>query len=124
MAHKAKLFADDDAFQKIIKADKPAEVKALGREIKGFDEALWNRRKYEIVRDGNIHKFNQHEKLKTFLLNTDNRVIVEASPVDTIWGIGLAQESKMIENPHTWRGENLIGFALMEVRDILREESR
>jgi hypothetical protein len=100
-------------------ADKPGEVKDLGRQVKGFNEIKWNERKFEIVKTGNIHKFNQNKSLKDFLTSTGNRVIVEASPVDTVWGIGLGEESKMIDNPYTWRGENLLGFALMEARDFL-----
>lgn len=120
MAHKARLFADNDAFVRIIAAEKPGEVKEIGRQIRGFDESIWNDAKFEIVKTGNIHKFNQHDQLKDFLLSTGDRVIVEASPIDTIWGIGLSQDSKMIDNPHTWLGLNLLGFALMEVRDFLR----
>lgn len=118
MAHKAKLFGDNEIFEKILKAEKLGEVKELGRQIRGFDEVKWNENKFEIVKTGSIHKFSQNAKLKEFLNSTGDRVIVEASPTDTIWGIGLSQNSKMIENPHTWRGENLLGFALMEARDV------
>ena len=121
MAHKAKLFGDNEAFAKIIKADKPAEIKEIGRRVKGFDEIKWNDKKYEIVKNGNIHKFQQNNKLKDFLVGTADRVIVEASPTDAVWGIGLSQDSKMVENPHRWKGLNLLGFALMEVRDFLKQ---
>jgi ribA/ribD-fused uncharacterized protein len=121
MAHKAKLFGDNKAFDKIVKADKPGEVKEIGRQIRGFDEIKWNDRKFEIVKTGNIHKFNQNKKLKDFLIGTADRVIVEASPTDTIWGIGLTQDSNMVDNPYTWRGFNLLGFALMETRDFLKQ---
>jgi len=120
MAQKAKLFNDEDAFEKIIQADKPGEVKELGRQINRFNQDVWDCHKYEIVREGNFHKFSQHKELKDFLLQTKDRVIVEASPVDTIWGIGLAEDSPLIENPNFWKGQNLLGFALMEVRDILK----
>ncbi|NBW35635.1 MAG: NADAR family protein [Cytophagia bacterium] len=120
MAQKAKLFGDHEAFEKILMVSKPGEVKEIGRQIKGFDEIEWNERKFEIVKGGNIHKFRQNEKLKAYLISTGDRVLVEASPTDSIWGIGLAQDSKMIENPHTWRGLNLLGFALMETRDYLK----
>ncbi len=119
MAHKAKLFDDNEIFEKILKADKPGEVKELGRQIRGFDEAKWNENKFAIVKTGNIYKFSQNAKLRDFLIGTGDRVLVEASPTDVIWGIGLTQDAKMIENPHTWRGENLLGFALMEVRDTI-----
>jgi ribA/ribD-fused uncharacterized protein len=120
MACKAKLFQDDVIFQKIIAAEKPAEVKELGRSIRGFDPKQWNNHKFNIVKTGNIHKFSQNEKLKNYLLATGDRILVEASPLDGIWGIGLSQDALTIENPHTWKGQNLLGFALMEARDTLR----
>lgn len=120
MAQKALLFDDAEIFNKIIAASKPGEVKELGRKIKSFEEKKWNDNKYRIVIEGNAHKFRQNEKLRDYLINTGDRVIVEASPVDKIWGIGLAQDAKNIEDPRTWKGENLLGFALMEVRDNLK----
>lgn len=121
MAHKAKLFGDNKAFEELIKADKPGEVKDIGRQIMGFDEIKWNDKKFEIVKAGNIHKFHQNKKLKDFLLGTADKVIVEASPTDTIWGIGLTKDSSMVDNPYSWRGSNLLGFALMETRDFLKQ---
>jgi len=122
MANKAKLFGDHEIFKKIINADKPGEVKELGRQIKNFDQLTWDKQKYEIVKSGNIHKFSQNQKLKDYLINTGNRVLVEASPVDTIWGIGLTQDSKNIDNPYTWKGLNLLGFSIMETRDFLNDQ--
>lgn len=119
MAHKALLFGDDAAFQKIIACDKPAEAKALGRTVCNYDDARWNEMKFEIVVQGNIHKFAQNRALCDYLLSTGDRVIVEASPVDPVWGIGLAQDSPKAMHPDTWKGENLLGFALMEARDFL-----
>lgn len=121
MAHKALLFGDDKAFQKIIAAKTPGEAKALGRTVEGFNDDEWNRHRYEIVKQGNLHKFKQHKALSDYLLKTGDKVIVEASPVDPVWGIGLSQDSSNANNPHSWRGLNLLGFALMEVRDILKE---
>lgn len=122
MVQKAKLFNNDDIVQKIVSSEKPGEVKALGRQIRNFDEAQWNAHKYEIVTNGSIHKFQQNKILKDYLLNTGDKILVEASPSDAIWGIGLHQDEKQIENPHTWRGTNLLGFALMEARDFLRAD--
>ena len=82
--------------------------------------AVWDESSFSIVVEGNKHKFLQNENLKTFLLHTGNKVIVEASPADAIWGIGLSQESEAVMNPFRWRGTNLLGFALMEVRDNLK----
>jgi ribA/ribD-fused uncharacterized protein len=120
MAKKAELFQDSETLAKILLANSPAEAKKLGREIKNYNETLWLAARFEIVKQGNYHKFNQHPELKTFLLNTKDRVLVEASPVDAIWGIGMASDHKDILNPEKWQGLNLLGFALMEVRDELK----
>ncbi|GAB2768208.1 hypothetical protein HNQ93_000130 [Hymenobacter luteus] len=119
MAEKARLFADEHTLTRILAAKSPAEAKKLGREIKGFVPALWDEHKYAIVVTGNRHKFGQNQPLADFLLSTKDRVLVEASPVDAIWGIGLAADHPEAENPAKWHGENLLGFALMEVRDEL-----
>ena len=121
MAQKALLFGDNEIFHKIMSSKSPKEYKELGRKIKNFSDSKWNENKYQIVLKGNIAKFSQNEKLKAFLLNTGTKVIVEASPYDKIWGIGLSADQENIENPLTWNGENLLGFALMEVRDLISE---
>ena len=122
MAQKAILFKNNDIYKQIITCNTPAEAKKLGRKITGFDENTWKEHRYNIVVTGNLHKFNQNRDLGAFLLNTNTRVLVEASPVDPIWGIGLAQDSKHINDIYSWRGLNLLGFALMEVRDTLAEK--
>lgn len=121
MAGKASMFNDNAILAKILGAATPAEVKKLGRQVKGFDAAVWDANKFSLVRDGNIHKFGQHPELKTFLLNTGDRVLVEASPLDRIWGIGLGEKNEHAENPLLWRGQNLLGYALMEARDQLNQ---
>lgn len=121
MAKKALLFNDTAIAEEILAVQKPAVAKALGREVKNFDGSIWNENAYSIVVEGNYHKFNQNKELKQFLINTGNKIIVEASPVDPIWGIGLAHDVKEATNPFNWEGTNLLGFALMEVRDILKE---
>ena len=120
MAKKAELFKDDEVLEKIIQCNSPAEAKKLGREVKNYDDKLWLENRYEIVKQGNFYKFSQNLDLKNFLLNTKDRVLVEASPVDPIWGIGMAEDHKDVLNPEKWKGLNLLGFALMEVRDELR----
>jgi hypothetical protein len=119
MAGKARLFGDEATVAEILGAATPKEAKELGRKIANFDGELWNAHKYEIVRKGNFHKFSAHKELAEFLCNTNAHILVEASPVDTIWGIGLKGEDEKAQNPNLWRGENLLGFALMEVRDAL-----
>ena len=120
MAEKARIFNNDDIRQRIIAARHPDEAKKLGRQVRGFDPQVWDARKYELVKTGNYQKFSQNLSLKDYLLTTGDRVLVEASPVDAIWGIGLAADHADAQDPARWRGENLLGFALMEVRDQLR----
>jgi ribA/ribD-fused uncharacterized protein len=120
MAGKARLFGDLEIEKQIIATKSPKDVKALGRKIKGFDNDLWNQHKYEIVKQGNLLKFSQNNNLKDFLISTDTKVIVEASPVDPVWGIGLSEKDLEAQSPELWKGENLLGFALMEVRDVVK----
>lgn len=120
MAQKALLFGDLKTFELIILSEHPKETKALGRLVAGYDDQIWNERKLELVTIGNIHKFNQHPELAAYLLSTGDSILVEASPVDLVWGIGLAQDSKDIENVHAWPGQNLLGFALMATRDFIK----
>lgn len=120
MAGKARLFNDAEILEKILQASTPNQVKALGRKVKNFDPNVWNEHKYEIVKQGNLLKFSQNNKYKDFLLSTGDKILVEASPYDTVWGIGMLETDPRAENPLLWNGENLLGFALMEVRDELR----
>lgn len=121
MAGKAKLFNDEETLEKILNAGSPNQAKSLGRKVKNFDAQLWDEHKYEIVKQGNLFKFSQNEKFKEFLLSTNNKILVEASPYDKIWGIGMLASDSRAENPLLWNGENLLGFALMEVRDLLKK---
>jgi ribA/ribD-fused uncharacterized protein len=123
MYRKALLFGDDETAQRVLRANIPGEAKALGRSVRGFDEAVWQRHRIDIVIAGNTAKFSQAAHLRSFLLSTQDRVLVEASPVDRIWGIGLAPDHRDIQDPSRWRGLNLLGFALMDVREALRESS-
>jgi len=120
MACKAELFNDLDAIKKILNNNNPKSIKALGRKIKKFDENTWNENKYSIVLKGNYYKFNQNENMKKILIDTKNKVLVEASPYDKIWGVGLSENDEKINNPNNWKGDNLLGFALMEVRDMIK----
>jgi ribA/ribD-fused uncharacterized protein len=120
MAGKARVFDDPKILEQIVQTDSPKDVKKLGRQIKNFDPVTWDQHKYEIVRNGNKLKFSQHEELKNFLILTQDKVIVEASPMDVIWGIGLSENNQKSQDPKTWRGKNLLGFALMEVRDEIK----
>jgi ribA/ribD-fused uncharacterized protein len=123
MAEKARLFKDEAMREKIVAAATPHQAKKGGRMVKDFDAAVWDAHKFAIVTEGNKHKFSQHPALHQFLAETGDRVLVEASPMDAIWGIRLSADKPGIENPHTWKGENLLGYALMEVRDYLKEKT-
>lgn len=120
MAEKARLFGADDIRRQILQSGNPGQAKALGRQIIGFKDDVWNAHRFDIVCQANRAKFSQHADLKAFLLQTGERILVEASPVDSIWGIGLAQDDPRIDNPLQWQGLNLLGFALMKVRDQLQ----
>lgn len=119
MAGKAKLFGDDESFNKILAASNPGEAKKIGRSVQGFDEELWLKHRFSLVVEANLLKFSQNRELGEFLTKTGDRVLVEASPVDKIWGVGLAADDENIQNPNLWKGLNLLGFALMEVRSQL-----
>lgn len=121
MAKKAELFKDQDIYRQILASNNPGEVKALGRKIKNYDECIWQQHRFDIVVEGNLAKFSQNSALKKYLLNTYERVLVEASPVDKIWGIGLAANHEFAQQPEHWQGLNLLGFALMQVRTQLQQ---
>ena len=116
MAEKARLFGDAAIHRRVLMAATPAEAKKLGREIAGFDEDTWVRERFGVVVAANLGKFGQNDALRDFLTQTGGRVLVEASPVDSIWGIGLAADHPDATRPDRWPGLNLLGFALMEVR--------
>lgn len=116
MAEKARLFDDVETRASILAARTPAEAKKLGRGVKGFDDARWEHGRFDIVVRANEAKFSQNRALRDYLLTSGDRVLVEASPVDRIWGIGLAANDERAVEPRAWCGLNLLGFALMEVR--------
>ena len=121
MASKARLFGDEDTWNEIMNAYSPAEYKKLGRKVKGFDATIWDEKKLDIVVEGNKAKFSQNPDLKEFLHATRDAILVEASPYDKIWGIGLDREAALNSRIEDWNGENLLGCALMEVRDWLKD---
>jgi ribA/ribD-fused uncharacterized protein len=120
MASKARLFGDEATLAAILATDDPSAVKKLGRAVRGFDEARWRPACFELVTRGNVAKFGQDPALKEFLLGTGDAVLVEASPLDAVWGIGVAATDEGADDPLRWKGENLLGFALMRAREALR----
>ncbi len=122
MAEKARMFRDDEMLEKIMAAAFPIEMKAYGRAVQGFDKDQWDAACYEIVKRGNLAKFSQNPELWAFLRGTRKRILVEASPRDRIWGIGMGKSNPDVLCPIKWRGKNLLGFALTEIRDQLLEK--
>ena len=119
MSRKAKLFGDTGVYDKIMKEQSPRYQKALGREVSDYDDDVWNKHKFDIVVDGNVIKFSQSEELKKLILSTENKIIVEGSHEDPIWGVGLSYDDDRILDESNWQGENLLGKAIMEVRNLI-----
>lgn len=119
MAAKARLFSDTEALEKILLCETPAEAKALGRKVRNFDGGVWNNHRSVIVVRANQAKFSQNPGFALWLRLTAPKVLVEASPRDRIWGIGMGRSNSNAQDPRQWRGTNLLGFALMQVRDSL-----
>lgn len=122
MWRKARLFRDDAAAQAIRAARAPAEAKRLGRRVRRFDDAVWDREKRGIVAAGSYAKYAQNPGFAARLLATAPAVLVEASPLDPIWGIGLAEDDPRAQDPAAWRGANLLGWILTETRERLAAE--
>jgi ribA/ribD-fused uncharacterized protein len=120
MYMKAKTFNDDEIAQEILKETSPMIHKSLGKKVKNFDRDLWDQKCFSIVYQANFAKFSQNENLKKQLLETGNRILVEASPYDKIWGIKMGVGDDYIESPSHWEGLNLLGFVLTTVRKNLR----
>lgn len=120
MYHKALFFGDHECAEKILSTNKPSEQKALGRTVKGFNKESWDKVCIKIVYAANYAKFTQNEDLKKILLETGDKIIVEASPVDSIWGIGLHSSDELSNNPENWNGLNLLGWSIMLVRKMIQ----
>jgi len=120
MAEKARLFEDNEILNAIMESQNPKDIKVLGKQVRRFEQTLWDKAKYSIVLNGNYYKFSQNKDMREYLLSTGSKTLVEASPLDTVWGIGCGRDDEKAHNPNTWRGSNLLGFALMEVRAEIR----
>jgi ribA/ribD-fused uncharacterized protein len=115
MYNKAILFGDIKIANKILQETSPKKIKSLGRKVCNFDENIWNENKEKIVFKGNFLKFTQNENLKRILIETQNKMLIEASPYDKIWGIGISKTQAI--NGVKWKGLNLLGNILMDVRE-------
>lgn len=116
MAAKAWRFGDSIALSQVMGTSDPKKQKAIGRTVKGFDQAAWSKEARDLVYPAIYAKFTQHEQLKQLILSTDSRWIVEASPYDTVWGIGMDYLDPNIETPSAWKGTNFLGQISMRVR--------
>jgi len=126
MASKARLFGDEDTLAMIMASEDPRTQKALGRVVDGFEPEVWEEeedngqpRCWNVVWRGSMAKFSQNEHLLEALLATGNTLLVEASPEDCVWGIGLAEDDPRARDPGVWRGLNWLGEVLTDVREHL-----
>jgi len=123
MAEKARLFDDQEMLANILNCKTPKEAKAFGRKVQNFDIENWQKHCTQIVVKANLAKFSANRDFADWLVATAPKVIVEASMWDKIWGIGMVATAPGAREPKLWKGRNLLGFALMEVRDRLAEGS-
>lgn len=123
MYQKAKLFNDLEIANKILKTNNPRTIKMYGRKVKNFNENIWIKNRENIVYNGNLLKFQQNKYLQKELLKTNNKILVEASPYDKIWGIGMNKNHKDILDKTKWKGLNLLGICLMKVRETINNSN-
>jgi len=124
MAQKAVMFEDQESFKKILLSHTPRIQKHLGRSVKGFNKREWEKVARGFVYMGNYAKFTQNEELKGELLKTKGTELVEASPYDKVWGIGLPEGHKDLYDKTKWKGKNWLGQVLTQVREKIEEESK
>lgn len=120
MAQKAALFHDIGVLFKILDTTDQSSIKKLGKKVSNYDDAVWNRLRGPMMRRGLRAKFQQNPDLLEKLMDTGNMILAECAPRDKIWGIGLAVDDARIQDPRKWKGQNLLGTVLMEVRSDLR----
>ena len=122
MASKARLFGDDTALSAILASNDPREQKHLGRRVRHFDHELWQSHCKNIVLQGTLAKFSQNNEMRLALLQTGDRRLAEASPHDNLWGIGLSACDPRASSADSWCGNNLLGQALENARELLRHD--
>ena len=119
---KAKLFNDEDVAEQILQTTDQREIKALGRKVKNFDDEIWKENCYDIMLQANIAKFEQNKNLRKLLYSVKDEVLVEASPYDKIWGIGLSSSDPRSDNQNQWLGQNLLGKCLSETCEYFNQK--
>lgn len=120
MYQKAVLFGDDEIAQQIMETTNVGKIKALGRSVRNYDDVVWNGMRQVIVYEGLLEKFRQNDKLKGQLLATGQNILAECAVQDKIWGIGLSMKDEKRFEMDKWQGQNLLGFSLMRVREVLK----
>ena len=123
---KAVVFGDYETADKILKTKDPKKAKALGREVKGYDDKVWNEMRYKVMVDANKAKYSQNEELKKLITSEEfkGKGYVEASPLDRVWGVGLSENDPLADDDGYWKGQNLLGRALDEVREWLLNDKK
>lgn len=116
MSQKSLLMGDIDSHYNIMKSRSPAEHQRFGREVKYFNNDLWDKNKINIVHKGNYHRFTQSDECLKLLLDTFPKLLVEASPIDRVYGVGLSANDPLINDSKNWKGVNLLGQILTLVR--------
>jgi len=122
MYHKALLMGDSEAAEEILREKNPSNHQKLGRQIKNFNQELWDMNKYCIVLGGNLARFMQSPPCRELLLATGDKILVEASPYDKVWGVALSADNPDILDETKWRGENLLGKVLTQVREVIKQD--
>lgn len=120
MFFKAHAFDDVESAAAILATQSPREQKAIGRAVKNFDSKIWDSVCIDVVTRILVCKFRASPYLKDVLLNTKNKHIVEASPFDTVWGIGMGVKNPDILDVSAWKGKNYLGICLMHTRAIIK----
>jgi ribA/ribD-fused uncharacterized protein len=123
MAAKALYFGDGESYDKIMESNNPRVQKAIGQKVKNYNDVKWAEYRYAAMLLSVYLKFSQNKDLQKILLDTGDKKIVEASPLDTVWGIGMAVDDPDILDETKWRGQNLLGKALMWTRERLLNEA-
>lgn len=124
MSEKAKVFNDKGIYKEIMHTSNPTKIKTLGRKVKNFNNDIWLQHRDDILYNAIYAKFMQSSNLKKLLLNTKNKTLVEASPTDKIYGVGLRETDDRILNENNWQGTNLLGKTLMRVRLVINDNER
>ena len=121
MYQKAVCFKDEEIAEKILATTDVAVIKALGRQVKGYNDGYWNGVRQLLVYEGLKEKFTRNENLKKLLLDTEDSILAEGAVNDRIWGIGLSMKDSNRLESEKWRGQNLLGYAMMMVRNWIKE---